>query len=122
MSIVSEKSKRLAIKIIRLYRYLIHIKKEFILSKQILRAGTSIGANLAESEYAISRKNFLSKIYIALKETGETLYWLELLFETGYLNEKQYQSVYHDLDEIRKMLSSTTKTMLKESCNKKAEQ
>lgn len=80
------------------------------MSKQLLRSGTSIGANLAEAEYAISRNDFLSKLYIALKETSETLYWLRLLYNTDYLNVKQYESIYHDAEELRKMLSAATKT------------
>ena len=80
------KSKTFAIRIVRLYQYLCSEKKEFVLSKQLLRSGTSIGANLAESECAISKKDFLAIIYIALKECAETLYWLELLQETDYLS------------------------------------
>ena len=86
-------------------------KNEFVLSKQVLRSGTSIGANIAESECAISEKDFLSKIYIALKECAETIYWLELLFETDYLSNEEFNSIIGDCEEIRKMLSSTTKTM-----------
>ena len=86
-------------------------KKEFVLSKQILRSGTSIGANLAEAECAISKKDFLSKIYIALKECSETLYWLELLTETDYLSEQEFKSLNADCDELRRMLSATTKTI-----------
>ena len=80
------KSKLFAIRIVRLYQYLCSEKTEFVLSKQLLRSGTSIGANLAESECAISKKDFLAKVYIALKECAETLYWLELLRENGYLS------------------------------------
>ncbi len=105
------KSKRFAVRIVNLYKYLCEDKKEFVLSKQLLRSGTSIGANIAESECAISDKDFLSKIYIALKECAETNYWLELLFETDYLSEKEYNSIRADCEEIRKILSSTTKTM-----------
>ena len=105
------KSKKFAIRIIHLYQYLCREKKEFVLSKQLLRSGTSIGANLAESECAISKKDFLAKIYIALKECSETLYWLELLRETDYLTQSEYASMYSDCDELRKMLSSTTKTL-----------
>ncbi|MBQ9686615.1 MAG: four helix bundle protein [Oscillospiraceae bacterium] len=105
------KSKAFAVRIVKLYQYLCDEKKEFILSKQILRCGTSIGANLAEASTAISRKDFLSKVYIALKECSETLYWLELLRDTGYLSEEMYVSLYNDGDELRKMLSSTTKTI-----------
>ena len=86
-------------------------KREFVLSKQILRSGTSIGANLAEAECAISKKDFLSKIYIALKECSETLYWLELLTETDYLSEQEFKSLNADCDELRRMLSATTKTI-----------
>ena len=108
---VRYKSKRFAVRIVNLYKYLCDEKKEYVLSKQILRSGTSIGANLAESECAMSRKDFLSKIYIALKETNETLYWLELLYETGYLNEQSFSSIKADCEEIKKMLSSSTKTI-----------
>lgn len=107
-----QKSKYFAVRIVRLYQYLCSEKKEFVLSKQILRSGTSIGANLAESECAITKKDFLSKIYIALKECNETLYWLDLLQETGYLNPDEYLSIKSDCEEIRKMLSSTTKTLV----------
>ena len=79
---VAYKSKKFAIRIVNLYRYLNEEKKEYVLSKQLLRSGTSIGANIAESECAISKKDFLSKIYIAFKEANETIYWLDLLFET----------------------------------------
>ena len=105
------KSKTFAIRIVRLYQYLCSEKKEFVLSKQLLRSGTSIGANLAESECAISKKDFLAKIYIALKECAETLYWLELLRETGYLSVSEYDSIHADCEELRKILSSTTKTL-----------
>ena len=105
------KSKTFAIRIVRLYQYLCSEKKEFVLSKQLLRSGTSIGANLAESECAISKKDFLAKIYIALKECAETLYWLELLRETEYLSSAEYESIHSDCEELRKMLSSTTKTL-----------
>ena len=107
-----QKSKHFAVRIVRLYQYLCSEKKEFVLSKQILRSGTSNGANLAESECAITKKDFLSKIYIALKECNETLYWLDLLQETGYLNPDEYLSIKSDCEEIRKMLSSTTKTLV----------
>ena len=87
---VKFKSKKFAVRIVKLYKYLCDEKKEYVLSKQVLRSGTSIGANIAESECAISEKDFLSKIYIALKECVETLYWLDLLFETEYLSETEY--------------------------------
>ena len=106
-----KKSKAFAVRIVRLYRYLCDEKGEYVLSKQLLRSGTSIGANLAEAECAISRKDFLSKVYVALKECMETEYWLELLHETDYLTEQEYQSINTDCEELRKMLSSTTKTL-----------
>lgn len=108
---VKFKSKKFSVRVVNLYKYLCDEKKEFVLSKQILRSGTSIGANIAESECAISEKDFLSKIYIALKECVETNYWLDLLFDTDYLSKEQYDSVRADCKEIRKMLSSTTKTL-----------
>ena len=114
---VKYKSKKFAVRIVNLYKYLCEEKREYVLSKQILRSGTSIGANVAESECAISKKDFLSKIYIALKETVETVYWLELLYETGYLAKNEYISLRNDCDEIRRMLSSTTKTMAEQLFN-----
>ena len=106
-----EKSKRFAVRIVKLYQYLCDEKREYVLSKQLLRSGTSIGANLAEAECAISRKDFLAKVYIALKECAEAKYWLELLRETNYLSEDAYQSIYADCEELRRMLSATTKTI-----------
>ena len=102
---------RFAVRIVRLCQYLRNERKEYVMCKQLLRCGTSIGANLSEAECAISKKDFLSKIYIALKECMETKYWLELLHETNYLTDIQYTSIFADCEEIRKMLSSTTKTL-----------
>ena len=86
-------------------------KKEFILSKQFLRAGTSIGANVSEAQQAQSRADFLSKLNIALKEATETKYWLRLLHATDYLNIVEYKSIYHDCVEIEKLLVSIVKTV-----------
>ena len=86
-------------------------KKEFILSKQLLRSGTSIGANIAESEFGSSEKDFLNKLYIALKESNETLYWLELLYETGYLDKEQFNSLAIPCMELKRILMASTKTM-----------
>ena len=105
------KSKAFALRVINLYKYLQSRKKEFIMSKQILRSGTSIGANLAEAECAISKKDFLSKIYIALKECSETQYWLDLLKDANYIEAKQYESMFADCNELTKMLTATTKTI-----------
>ena len=105
------KSKRFAVRIVNMCKYLKDEKREYIMSKQLLRCGTSIGANLAEAECAISRKDFQAKVYIALKECAEAKYWIELLHETEYLTDEQYRSIWSDCEEIRKMLSSTTKTV-----------
>ena len=110
-SVTLDKSKNFAIRIVRLYQYLCTEKKEFVLSKQLLRSGTSIGANLAEAIYGMSDKDFLSKMYISLKECAETKYWLELLFKTDYLTEQQYQSINEDCTELIKLLTSSAKTM-----------
>lgn len=110
-SISVEKSKKFALRIIKLYKYLCSEKRELVLSKQLLRCGTSIGANIAEAEYSISRKEFLSKMYIALKECAETLYWLELLYKGEYISEKEYLSIEKDCAELRRILSSITMTM-----------
>lgn len=109
-SIALDKAKNFAVRIINLYRYLCDDKKEFVLSKQILRAGTSIGANLTEAQYAISKKDFLSKTYIAYKECGETLYWLELLIKTDYLSPSEYESINSDCEELMRLLTTITKT------------
>ena len=108
-SIAYQKAKAFAIRITKLTRHL-HEQKEFILSAQICRSGTSIGANLAESQCCISKKDFLNKVYIAFKECAETKYWLELLFKTGYINNVEFESLRSDCEELYKMLSATTLT------------
>jgi len=105
------KSKRFAVRIVRLYKYLCEEKHEYVMSKQILKSGTSIGANLAEAECAISRKDFLAKIYISLKECAETKFWIELLYETEYITEEEFISILKDCEELRRMLSATTRTL-----------
>ena len=109
-SVTFDKSKKFALRIIKLYKYLCEEKKEFVLSKQLLRSGTSIGANIAEAETAISAKDFLAKMYIAFKECNETRYWLELLYLSEYLSKDQYDSIHADAEELYKLLSSITKT------------
>jgi len=108
---VAARSRQFAVRIVRLYQYLCNEKKEYVLSKQLLRCGTSIGANVAESTCAFSRREFLSKMYIAFKECSETLYWLALLKDTDYLTEQEYLSIKADCDILYKMLSSITKTL-----------
>lgn len=114
-SIVFEKNKKFAIRVINAYKYLCDEKKEYIISKQFLRSGTSIGANISEAECAISQKDFLAKMYIAFKECNETKYWLELLYSSGYLSTDEYESIYADAEELFKLLSSITKTMKEKS-------
>ena len=109
-SIVGDKSLAFAKRIAKLYRFLVDKKKETIMSKQILRSGTSIGANIREGLFAQSRKDFISKMNIALKEAGETDYWLEILYSAEYLIEMEYKSLKNDNDELIRMLSSIVKT------------
>ena len=110
-NVIRDKSKAFAIRIVSLYKTLTIERREYILSKQILRSGTSIGANVAESVYAISRADFLSKLYIALKETSETEYWLDLLAETEYITSEEYTSLRKDCRELLLILSSITKSL-----------
>ena len=109
-NIIVEKSKRFAVRIVNLYKYLINDKKEFILSKQLIRSGTSIGANVHEAIRGISKADFKSKMNIALKEASETEYWLEILYETGYLSKKEYESIIDDCVEINKILISIVRS------------
>ena len=108
-NVIRTKSKQFAVRIVKLNRYLIAEKQEYVLARQILRSGTSIGANVAESEYAISRNDFALKLYIALKECNETRYWLELLYETEYITEEQFRSLIADCIELQKILTAITK-------------
>ena len=109
-SIVGDKSLAFAKRIAKLYRFLVDKKKETIMSKQILRSGTSIGANIREGLFAQSRKDFISKMNIALKEAGESDYWIEILYSADYLTEMEYKSLKNDNDELIKLLSSIIKT------------
>ena len=106
---VREKSKAFALRIVKAYQYLCTEKKEFVLSKQALRSGTSIGANIREGDRAQSRAEFIAKMNIALKEADETLYWLELLHESGYLEDPLFQSIYADGDELIRLLVAIIK-------------
>ena len=107
---ILNESKAFALRVIRLYQYLKEQKQVFVLSKQLLRSGTSIGANVRESVNAQSRMDFINKLNIALKETNETVYWLELLHESGYLNEDEYSSIYNDCGRIAAILTKIIKT------------
>lgn len=97
---ISKLSKKFALRIIKLYQFLTEEKREYILSKQICRSGTSIGANIAESKNAQSKADFISKLNIALKEADETEYWIDLLYESEIINEEQYNSLLNDLKVI----------------------
>ena len=103
-------SKVFALRIIRLYNYLKEEKQVYVLSKQVLRSGTSIGANIRESVNAQSRMDFINKLNIALKEANETEYWLELLHESDYLDEMQFESIYNDCGKIAATLTKIIKT------------
>ena len=109
-SIAYDKAYALAIRIVNAYKYLQETKQEFILSKQLLRSGTGIGASVAEANGGISEQDFSSKISIAYKECLETKYWLSLLKDTNYLEEKAFNSIYRDSDELGKILFSIIKT------------
>lgn len=111
MSTIQDKSRAFAIRVINCYRYLTEEKNEFVISKQILRSGTSIGANNAEATNAVSKADYRSKSYIALKEARESLYWIELMHRNDYLDDKQYQSIYADCEELVKILVSRCKKL-----------
>ena len=109
-NVIESKSFSFAVRIVKLCRNLQSDNKEFVLSKQLLRSGTSIGANVAESQQAQSRADFISKLSIALKEAVETNYWLRLLYATDYLSSTEYSSVIADCKELEKLLTAILKT------------
>lgn len=109
-SILKSKSFALAVRIVRLYKYLSEQKTEYILSKQVLRSGTSVGAMVREAEYSESKADFAHKMGIARKELNETLYWLELLLQTEYITQTEYDSLSADAIEIIKILTTSIKT------------
>lgn len=109
-NVVKNKSFGFAIRIVKLYQFLCEQKKEFVLSKQLLRSGTSVGAMIREAEHAETKNDFKHKMAIAQKEINETIYWLELLNETGYLSEEQFESINKDAVEIIKLVTAIIKT------------
>lgn len=109
-SIIKDKSFLFAKRIVMLYKYLIDDKKEFVLSKQLLRSGTAVGALVREAQNAESKMDFIHKLGIAQKECDETLYWLELLFESTYLKEKEFTSIQKEADELLRMIRSAILT------------
>lgn len=110
-NIVLKKSMDFAVRIVKLYKYLRDEKRESVLSKQLLRCGTSVGANLNEAQEAVSQKEFEAKVYIALKEARESEYWLKLLYMTDYLNQDEYGSLNNDCTELLKLLVTITKSL-----------
>lgn len=109
-SLVYDKAYQFAIRIVNAYKYLTQDKNEYVLSKQLLRSGTSIGANIAEANNSISNADLSAKMSIAYKQCLETKYWLSLLKDTNYIEEKSFNSIYEDAEEIGKMLFAILKT------------
>ena len=110
---IQNKSFHFAVRITKLCRYLQKEQQEFVITKQLLRSGTSIGSNVSEAQQAQSRADFISKLNIALKEACETDYWLRLLQETDYLSAVEFQSIYSDCQELERLLVSIVKTSKK---------
>jgi four helix bundle protein len=109
-NVIHTKSYAFALRVVKIYKYLSTDKKEFVLSKQLLRSGTAIGALVKESEHAQSKADFISKMSIALKEANETVYWLMLLKDSDFINTKQFDSINEDAVKILKLLISIVKT------------
>lgn len=110
-NIVKNKSFTFAVRTVRLYQFLVDSKKEYVLSKQLLRSGTSVGAMIREAEHAETKADFKHKMAIAQKEINETIYWLELLKETDYLTKEQFEGIHNHAIEILKLLTSIIKTV-----------
>ena len=109
--IIKTKSYAFAIRIVRLYQFICNERNEFVLSKQLLRSGTSVGALIREAEHAESKSDFKHKLSVAQKEINETIYWLDLLKDTNYLKVEQYESIKNDAVEIIKIITSIIKTI-----------
>ena len=109
-SIVSDKSYSFAIRIVKLFKYLKNEHNEYVLSKQLLRSGTAIGALAREAEFAQSRADFINKLSIGLKEANETDYWIDLLYDTGYINKVMHQDIKKDVKELISLLVSIVKS------------
>ena len=110
-NIIKNKSLDFAIRIVRLYKHISETSHEYVLSKQLLKSGTSIGANVREAIGGQSKEDFIAKMHIALKEVYETEYWLELLYNTDYLTKKEFESIFTDCRELTNILASILKTM-----------
>ena len=109
-NVILQKSADFAVRIVNLYKYISATYKDKVIVTQLLRSGTSIGANVEEADAGISKKDFLSKMYISLKEARETKFWLVLLHRTQYINDTEFESIYDDCIELIKLLSAITKT------------
>ena len=109
-NLLIDKSVAFAARIVKLHQHLLKVKKEVIVSKQIVRSGTSIGANINEANYGQSKADFVSKMHIALKETAETEYWLKLLHMSGYIDDKMCDSLLEDCLEIKRILIASINT------------
>lgn len=110
-SVLNQKSFNFSVRIVKLYKYLIHKDKSFEpLYKQLLRSGTSIGANVSEAQSAGTKKDFVYKLTLSLKEARESQFWLKLLKETGIINNQEYESLNKDCDELERLLTSSIKT------------
>lgn len=109
-NVVVNKSFDFAVRIVKLYKHLIKNTKDYDIAKQLLRSGTSIGANVAEAQKAQSRADFTAKLFIALKEANETEYWIRLLYKTDYISEAEYKSISPDVNELISLLTSICKT------------
>ena len=123
-NVIMKKSKAFALRIIKMYKYLCVEKREYVMAKQVLRSGTSIGANVREGVRGQTKPDFIAKMSVAQKEAEETCYWLELLYESGYINRRIFESMYGDNLEINKILASiilTARQNLKRQSNSKTE-
>ena len=109
-NVLKDKAYKFALRCVKLYQYLANEKKEFVMSKQVLRSGTSIGANVEEANHAQSKTDFIHKLSISQKEASETHYWIRILRDSDYLNEKLTESLLNDCEEIQKLITSSIKT------------
>jgi len=116
-SVLKDKSVAFALRCVNLYKYLTESKKEFVLSKQLLRSGTSVGANVREAQSAESNADFIHKLGMAQKECGETIYWLELLFASKYISQEEFSSIHPEAEELMKMLRSSILTLKQKNNN-----
>ncbi len=109
-NILADKSFEFALRVIKMYKHLKNFKGEYVMSKQLLRSGTSVGANICESEHSESKQDFIHKLSIGQKEINETLYWIRLLYKSDYLTDVEFKSIFSDAQELLKLLTSSIKT------------